>query len=354
MAQVLTQITELPSRAPAHAHGEGPLVDGFGRTLRALRVSVTDACQFRCLYCMPSEDMTFLPHGELLTPDEIERLVGLMVGMGVTNVRLTGGEPLVRRELPDILARLAAMAPDGLTDLSLTTNGFLLERQLPALAAAGLQRLNVSIDSLVAETFREITRRDALAQVLAGLRAAEAYPQLRPIKVNAVGLRDITDREIRAFADLARQRGYVIRFIEFMPLDGGGRWTKDEVLSGAELKATLEASVPSAWLPLVPVPMADPAQTSRVYRFADGIGEIGLRPAAAHGRGHAADVPVQHRRDGPAWTDARRRLGRRACRGHPGSGVEQGVKAPHRRPRLPAPAAEHVEDRGMTAGTRRR
>jgi cyclic pyranopterin phosphate synthase len=275
MAQVLTQITGLPA-APTHAHGEGPLVDGFGRTLRALRVSVTDACQFRCLYCMPSEDMTFLPHGELLDPDELERLVGLMVGMGITNVRLTGGEPLVRRELPEIIERLAAMAPDGLTDLSLTTNGFLLERQLPALAAAGLQRLNVSLDSLVAETFRDLTRRDALAQVLAGLRAAEAYPQLRPIKVNAVALHGHTDREIRAFADLARTRGYVIRFIEFMPLDGAGRWTKDEVLSGAELKAALEASVPSAWLPLVPVPMADPAQTSRVYRFADGIGEIGF------------------------------------------------------------------------------
>jgi cyclic pyranopterin phosphate synthase len=225
---------------------------------------------------MPSEDMTFLPHGELLDPDELERLVGLMVGMGITNVRLTGGEPLVRRELPEIIERLAAMAPDGLTDLSLTTNGFLLERQLPALAAAGLQRLNVSLDSLVAETFRDLTRRDALAQVLAGLRAAEAYPQLRPIKVNAVALHGHTDREIRAFADLARTRGYVIRFIEFMPLDGAGRWTKDEVLSGAELKAALEASVPSAWLPLVPVPMADPAQTSRVYRFADGIGEIGF------------------------------------------------------------------------------
>jgi cyclic pyranopterin phosphate synthase len=282
MAQVLTQITELPGTSrgagtgTAHLHGEGPLVDGFGRTLRALRVSVTDACQFRCLYCMPSEDMTFLPHGELLTPDEIERLVGLMVGMGITNVRLTGGEPLVRRELSDIVARLAAKEPDGLADLSLTTNGFLLERHLPALVAAGLQRLNVSVDSLVAETFREITRRDALNQVLDGLKAAEAYPQLGPIKVNAVALRDITDREIRAFADLARQRGYVVRFIEFMPLDGGGRWTADEVLSGAELKAALEHAVPSAWLPLEPIPMTDPAQTSRVYRFADGIGEIGF------------------------------------------------------------------------------
>ena len=291
MVRELAHITDMPTlpvapavrgringngAEPTHAHGEGPLVDGFGRTLRALRVSVTDACQFRCLYCMPSEDMTFLPHHELLDPDEIERLVGLLVGMGISNVRLTGGEPLVRRELPDIVARLAAMRLDGLTDLSLTTNGFLLERHLPALVKAGLQRLNVSLDSLVAETFREITRRDALAQVLAGLRAAEAYPQLRPIKVNAVALRGITDREIGEFAELARTRGYQVRFIEFMPLDGGGRWTADEVLTGAELRVALEASVPSAWLPLEPMPMADPAQTSRVYRFADGIGELGF------------------------------------------------------------------------------
>jgi len=274
MAQVLIPLEDVP--APRHAHGDGPLVDGFGRTLRALRVSVTDACQFRCLYCMPSEDMTFLPHSELLTPDEIERLVGLFVAHGVTGVRLTGGEPLVRRELPDIIRRLAGFEPLGLTDLSLTTNGFLLERQLPELVAAGLRRLNVSVDSLVRETFRDITRRDALDQVLAGLRAAEAYPQLRPIKVNAVALRDSTEHEIGAFAALARDRGYVVRFIEFMPLDGGGAWSPGAVLSGAELKAALEASVPSAWLPLQPVPLADPAQTSRVFRFADGIGDIGF------------------------------------------------------------------------------
>jgi cyclic pyranopterin phosphate synthase len=276
VAQTFIPLTTAPMLASGHAPGEGPLVDGFGRTLRALRVSVTDACQFRCLYCMPSEDMTFLPHGELLTPEEIERLVGLFVAGGVTGVRLTGGEPLVRRELPDIIRRLAGFKPDGLTDLSLTTNGFLLERQLPELVAAGLRRLNVSVDSLVRERFRDITRRDALDQVLRGLRAAEAFPELRPIKVNAVALRDSTEHEIGAFAALARDRGYVVRFIEFMPLDGGGAWSPGAVLSGAELKAALEASVPSAWLPLQPVPLSDPAQTSRVFRFADGIGDIGF------------------------------------------------------------------------------
>jgi cyclic pyranopterin phosphate synthase len=255
---------------------DAPLADGFGRALRSLRVSVTDACQFRCLYCMPTEEMTFLPARELLSVDEIERLVRLFVDLGVRNVRLTGGEPLVRRELPEIVRRLAALRGGGLDDLSITTNGFLLERKLAALAAAGLRRLNVSLDSLVREEFARITRRDALAQVLAGLRAAEAYPYLRPIKVNAVALRGTSEMEIRSFAEMARERGYVIRFIEFMPLDGGDAWSPDAVLTGAELKAALEAAVPRAWLPLVPVAMTDAAQTSRVYRFADGIGEIGF------------------------------------------------------------------------------
>jgi GTP 3',8-cyclase len=268
----MTQL--LPAPPPSAAHDR--LVDGFGRTLRSLRVSVTDACQFRCLYCMPSEEMTFLPARELLTVDEIERLVRLFVSHGVEHVRLTGGEPLVRRDLPEIVRRLAAMEADGLSDLSITTNGFLLERMVGPLAEAGLKRLNVSCDSLVRERFRQITRRDSLAQVLAGLLAAEAYPQLRPIKVNAVALRGSTEHEVRAFAELARDRGYEVRFIEFMPLDGGDAWSPDAVLTGAELRAALEASVPRTWLPLEPVTISDPAQTSRVYRFADGIGQIGF------------------------------------------------------------------------------
>jgi GTP 3',8-cyclase len=268
----VTQLLSGPQTLPQSER----LVDGFGRTLRALRVSVTDACQFRCLYCMPSEEMAFLPANQLLSVDEIERLVGLLVRHGVEQVRLTGGEPLVRRDLPEIVRRMAALEVDGLRDLSLTTNGFLLERLVGPLAEAGLKRLNVSCDSLVRERFRDITRRDALAQVLAGLRAAEAYPQLRPIKVNAVALRGSTEHEVRAFAELARDRGYVVRFIEFMPLDGGDAWSPDAVLTGSDLKAALEASVPREWLPLQPVAMADPAQTSRVYRFADDVGEIGF------------------------------------------------------------------------------
>jgi cyclic pyranopterin phosphate synthase len=271
----MTALTDAPRVLPAVPHGE-LLIDGHGRRLASLRISVTDACQFRCLYCMPSEQMTFLPAKQLLSIDEIERLARLFVQMGIRNIRLTGGEPLVRKDLPDIIRRLNALTPLGLDDISLTTNGFLLERLARPLADAGLRRLNVSIDSLVRETFRAITRRDALGQVLAGLEAAAREPNLRPIKVNAVALRGTTENELRSFAELARERGYIVRFIEFMPLDGGDAWSPDAVLTGAELKTALEASVPSEWLPLVPEAREDAAQTSRVYRFADGIGEIGF------------------------------------------------------------------------------
>jgi cyclic pyranopterin phosphate synthase len=273
----LTDPLSLIPTAPSPAiPNDEPLIDGHGRLLRSLRISVTDACQFRCLYCMPSEQMTFLPARELLSIDEIERLSRLFVELGIRNIRLTGGEPLVRKDLPDIIRRLNALTPLGLDDISLTTNGFLLERMAKPLADAGLRRLNVSCDSLVRETFKAITRRDALAQVLAGLAAAAAEPSLRPIKVNAVALHGSTEKELRAFADLARTSGYVIRFIEFMPLDGGGAWSPEKVLTGAELKVALEQSVPAEWLPLIPEQPEDAAQTSRVYRFADGIGEIGF------------------------------------------------------------------------------
>jgi GTP 3',8-cyclase len=276
MTALIDPLSLIPAASsPAIPHDE-LLIDGHGRLLRSLRISVTDACQFRCLYCMPSEQMTFLPARELLSIDEIERLSRLFVQLGIRNIRLTGGEPLVRKDLPDIIRRLNALTPLGLDDISLTTNGFLLERMAKPLADAGLRRLNVSCDSLVRETFKSITRRDALAQVLAGLAAAAAEPSLRPIKVNAVALHGSTEKELRAFADLARTSGYVIRFIEFMPLDGGGAWSPEKVLTGAELKVALEQSVPAEWLPLIPLQPEDAAQTSRVYRFADGIGEIGF------------------------------------------------------------------------------
>src|SRR5687767_5911388 len=179
-----------------------PLVDGHGRRIGDVRVSVTDRCNFRCQYCMPAEGLPWLAREEILTFEEIARLVGLLAEMGVGDVRLTGGEPLVRRDLPALVSMLAGLP--GVDDLSLTTNGYLLERQAGALVAAGINRVNVSIDSLQRDRFFAITRRDALPRVLAGLEALAAHPQVRPIKVNAVALRGFTEQEAIPFARFAR------------------------------------------------------------------------------------------------------------------------------------------------------
>jgi GTP 3',8-cyclase len=245
-----------------------PLRDGWGRETRSLRVSVTDKCNFRCTYCMPAEGLDWLPREEILDYEEIERLVRIMAAMGVEEVRLTGGEPLVRRELPT-LVRLLADVP-GVNDLSLTTNGILLDRLAEPLVDAGLRRLNVSLDSLSHVRFAEITRRDALDRVLAGLEEAERHPQLRPIKVNCVAVRGFTEEEVPALAELARRKPYVVRFIEFMPLDADEAWRQDDVLSGAEIRGLIE----ERW-PLVEI-AAKPSSTARRFRFADGAGEVGF------------------------------------------------------------------------------
>jgi cyclic pyranopterin phosphate synthase len=245
-----------------------PLSDGWGREIHSLRVSVTDRCNFRCRYCMPAEGLQWLPKPELLTFEELHRLVAVMASMGVREIRLTGGEPLVRRDIADLVARLAAVP--GVDDLSLTTNGVLLDRLAGPLADAGLRRLNVSLDSLSHTRFAEITRRDALDRVLAGLAAAERELRLRPIKVNCVALRGFSEAEVPALAALARDRPFVVRFIEFMPLDADERWDVDQVLSGAEIRAIVERQ----W-PLEEVP-AGPSSTARRFRFADGAGELGF------------------------------------------------------------------------------
>ena len=246
-----------------------PLRDGHGRPITSLRVSVTDRCNFRCQYCMPAEGMDWLPREDVLSFEEIERVVRLLARMGVTDLRLTGGEPLARREFPQLLARLAPIP--GLEDISLTTNGYLLKRQLPELAAAGLRRINVSLDSLNHVRFAEITRRDALDSVLRGLAEAERYPELRPIKVNCVAVKGFTETEVPALAELARRKPYVVRFIEFMPLDADEAWREDDVLTGAEIRAIIETDHG----PLVELP-AKASSTARRFRFADGIGEIGF------------------------------------------------------------------------------
>jgi GTP 3',8-cyclase len=245
-----------------------PLVDGWGREIKSLRVSVTDKCNFRCRYCMPAEGLEWLPRDEVLSFEEIARLVRVLAGMGVEEVRLTGGEPLVRRDLPELVRMLAGIA--GVTDLSLTTNGVLLDRFAAPLVEAGLRRLNVSLDSLSHVRFAEITRRDALDRVLAGLEEAERHPELRPIKVNCVAVRGFTELEVPALAELARRKPYVVRFIEFMPLDADEAWREDEVLTGGEIRAIVE----ERW-PLEEVP-AKPSSTARRFRFVDGAGELGF------------------------------------------------------------------------------
>jgi cyclic pyranopterin phosphate synthase len=245
-----------------------PLCDGWGREIRSLRVSVTDRCNFRCRYCMPAEGLQWLPKPELLTFEELHRLVSVMAAMGVREIRLTGGEPLVRHDLPELVARLAGVS--GVEDLSLTTNGVLLDRLAGPLADAGLRRLNVSLDSLSHTRFAQITRRDALDRVLAGLAAAERESRLRPIKINCVAIRGFSEAEVPALAALARERPFVVRFIEFMPLDADERWDADQVLSGGELRAIIERH----W-PLEEVP-AGPSSTARRFRFADGAGELGF------------------------------------------------------------------------------
>jgi GTP 3',8-cyclase len=245
-----------------------PLFDGHGRRISDLRVSVTDRCNFRCQYCMPADGLPWMEREEILTFEEIEQLVRLFVALGVEDVRLTGGEPLVRRDFPRLVAMLAAV--EGLADLSLTTNGFLLERDAAAVADAGIGRVNVSIDSLQRDRFFQMTRRDALPQVLRGVDALAACARVGPIKINAVAVRDFTEDEALRFAELARSTAFQVRFIEFMPLDGDRAWRRGSVLAGEELRAMIDAAYPLEELP------REPSSTSRVFRFRDGRGEIGF------------------------------------------------------------------------------
>ena len=245
-----------------------PLKDGHGRLIGDLRVSVTDRCNFRCQYCMPAEGLPWLDREEILTFEEITRLVGLFGAMGVHDVRLTGGEPLVRRDFPRLAGMLAGI--ENVHDLSVTTNGYLLERDAEALVRAGINRFNVSVDSLQKDRFFELTRRDALPQVLRGLDKLAEYPEAHPIKINAVAMRDFTEQEAIPFAEFARRTPYEVRFIEFMPLDADHAWTADQVLTGAEIRAAIDAVYP-----LEPEPR-EPHATARVYRFKDGRGRIGF------------------------------------------------------------------------------
>jgi cyclic pyranopterin phosphate synthase len=246
----------------------GPLVDGFGRVHTDLRTSVTDRCNLRCTYCMPEEGLIWLPRSEILSFEEIERVAWVAHGLGVDSVRLTGGEPLLRANVVDLVGRLGRV---GFADLSMTTNGTGLARLAPALAAAGLHRVNVSCDSLRPDRFGQIRRRGVLAGVLEAMDAAEAAG-LRPAKVNVVVMAGVNDDEVVDFAAFARNTPRIVRFIEFMPLDADGAWERSSVVPGDEILARIDATwplEPASWR------AADSAPADR-YRFRDGRGEIGV------------------------------------------------------------------------------
>lgn len=242
------------------------LTDKFGRQITDLRVSVTDRCNFRCVYCRSANHENHVAHHELLEWEEYVRLVRILVAMGIRKVRVTGGEPLVRPGIEDFIARLKAL---GVHDLSITTNGYLLAERCEHLIAAGLDRINISLDSLHKEKFERITRTETFDQVMAGIDAVQGS-RLRPVKVNAVLVRGLNDDEIEAFAEFARERDLVMRFIEFMPLDADRLWKHEIMVPAAEVYDRISAR----W-PLVPI-AHERSETARKYRFANGRGEIGL------------------------------------------------------------------------------
>jgi GTP 3',8-cyclase len=244
------------------------LVDNFGRVHDNLRISVTDRCNIRCFYCMPEKDVQFVDRREILDFEEIERFARIAAGLGITKIRVTGGEPLVRRDLPELIRRLSAIP--GIHDLALTTNGVLLADQAQALYDAGLSRLNVHIDTLDRERFLKITRRDDLPKVLDGLEAAKRAGFR--IKLNAVAIKNLVEEDIVPLARFARENGFEVRYIEFMPLDAQNLWDRSKVLLADDMIAALSREIS----PLTPIPDPDPRAPATEYRYADGGGMVGF------------------------------------------------------------------------------
>jgi GTP 3',8-cyclase len=246
-----------------------PLVDKLGRAHHSLRISVTDRCNIRCFYCMPIENVRFKPRDEILSFEEIVRFVRVVSQMGVRRLRLTGGEPLVRSDIPQLVEQLAALA--DIDDLALTTNGILLADQAVALRRAGLLRINISLDTLSEDVFQQITRREGVDRVLTGIAAAQEAG-FESIRLNAIAIRDLTEDEIVPLARFARERGLELRFIEYMPLDAEQNWQSANVLDGDTIRSILEAE----FGPLEPVAPPHSNQPAVDFRFADGGGRIGL------------------------------------------------------------------------------
>ena len=244
------------------------LVDSFGRIHNNLRISVTDRCNIRCVYCMP-ETVQFLPRESLLSFEEIERVVRVAVTLGIDKIRLTGGEPLVRRDLPRLVEKIAGIP--GIRDVGLTTNGILLGPMARPLWDAGLRRINVSLDTLDPARFQELTRRPGLEQAIEGILAAKEAG-FDPVKVNAVAIKGVTDDDVVPLGRFARTHKLELRFIEYMPLDAGNLWEREKVLLGDEILARLA----EAFGPLVPAPDQDPRAPALDYEYADGAGRVGL------------------------------------------------------------------------------
>jgi len=246
-----------------------PLIDKFGRVHDNLRISVTDRCNIRCFYCMPEEGVHFMDRAEILSFEEIERFVRAAVPLGIAKLRITGGEPLVRRDLPRLIEKLAAI--DGIRDIALTTNAVLLEKQAADLYSAGLRRLNIHLDTLDREKFRQITRRDDLPRVMAGIDAA-VHAGFEKIKFNIVAVRNLIEPDIVPMARYCRENGFEPRFIEFMPLDAQSLWDRKKVLTADEIIAILSREIAA----LEAMPDADPRAPATEYRYADGVGRVGF------------------------------------------------------------------------------
>lgn len=247
------------------------LRDSYGRAIRDLRVSLTDRCNFRCFYCLPHGEPPIAPKEQMLSFEEIEYVCEIFVSLGIEKLRLTGGEPMLRRDIETIIRKLSRFKNAGLVDLAMTTNGYFLPERARSLKEAGLDRVTISVDSLKGDVFKRMTGVDVLEKVLAGIAAAKEAG-LQPIKINAVIVRGHNEMEVADFAAFAREHDVKMRYIEFMPLDSGHEWSRTDVVSGKEIRERI-----SERFPLVKVDTARGSETSARYRFADGApGEIGI------------------------------------------------------------------------------